>query len=343
MAPDADPLVSPSTRSGLMAAGRDRAFGDRLVARGRLVRAAPSTYLPVPASLLHRIEAAVAHTGPEAVITGWAACELHGMRYVPEQLAVPVLVNEDRRLVSTPWVQVQRSKRRPRWKKYGEGFMVAAPARAVVDAARHGPDLRTVRALVLAAIGDKHVTQAELRRELDAGPRNGSGLCRRALDDARRGAASAPECEMADAAGRGVRRGLLTPFLLNAELWVSGVQLAVLDGYVVGSGVGWETDSDEFHAEPEDADATRDRSTRVAGGGVQLVHASPRQMRNDPVHWLDGLAAAVRARRASGYREPSELVVVPRGPLCPISARQLRVLSDAELLGPDEQAHRDAA
>lgn len=343
MTHDVDALVSPSTRSGLVATGRDRAFGDRLVTSGRLVRAAPSTYLPVPASLLQRIQAALAHTGPGAVITGWAACEMHGMRYVQEQLAIPVLVHEDRRLVSTPWVQVLRSERRPRWKNYGGGFMVAAPARAVVDAARQAPDLRTVRALVLSAIGDKHVTEAELREELDAGPRHVSGLCRWALDDARRGAASAPECEMADEASRGVRRGVLPPFLLNPELWVSGVLLAVLDGYVVGSGVGWETDSDEFHDEPEDADATRDRSTRVAGCGIQLVHASPRQMRRNPAHWLDGLVGAVRARRASGYREPSELVVVRRGPLCPIGARQLRVLRDDELRVLDAKSQRDAA
>ncbi len=332
---DIDPLTSPSSRRRLVAAGRDRALGDRLVTAGRVVRAAPSVYLPVKASLRQRIGAALEHTGPEAVITGWAACELYGMRYVEKQLAIPVIVSEDRRLVSTPWVQVLRSRRRPRWRRYGDGFMVSSPARAVIDTARQAADLRTVRALVLAAIGDKHATEVELRRELDAGPRHGSGLCRRALDDARRGAASSPECEMADEASRGVRQRRLPPFLLNAELWVGGVRIAILDGYLVGAGVGWETDSDEFHAGAENADATRDRSTRVAGIGVQLVHASPRQMRRDPSHWLDGLVAAVRARQSAGYVEPPQLVVVPRGPLCPISARQLRVLSDGVLLGAE--------
>ncbi len=314
------------TRAWLLAQEHSDRTLDRRVERGELLRAAPSVYLPLRAGLGQRIDAALAHAGPDAVVTGWAACLLHGMRYVPETQAVPVLVAHGRTLVSTAFVQVHAVQRRPRWRADEHGRRIAHPVRAVADVARSTSDLRSVRALVLGALHETHVTQEELRRELLDGPRRGSAQLRRALVDAWLGASSSPEAEMAHWAMRQAGRGPLGELLLNPDVLADGVLLGRPDGLVVDAWLGWECDSIEHHGDDDDRDATEDRSDRFSARGVQLIGTTPRRFRRDPQRWLDTLVATAATRRGSGLRPPAGLTVVPRGPLLPVSVAQIRAL-----------------
>lgn len=319
------------TRASLRSAGQSDRTADRRVGRHELWRAAPSVYLPVQPDLAQRIDAALAHAGPTSVITGWTACLLHGMRYVPEVRAVPVLVAHGRVLVSTPFVQVHGVERRPRWRENEHGWRIAHPVRAVADAARATPDLQSVRALVLAALHEKRVTQEALRRELLEGPRRGSRHLRHALTDAWRGASSSPEAEMADWAVRQAGRGPLGVILLNPDVFADGVFLGRPDGLVRDAWVGWECNSVEHHGEDEDLDATEERSDRFSARGVELLGTSPRRFRRDPQKWLDTLVATVSTRAGRELGTPKGLTVVARGPLLPATSQQVRALFEASL------------
>lgn len=305
------------TRAGLVAAGRGRGAGDRRVAAGEWLRAAPSTYVTGPDDLVARVHAALDHAGQDALLTGWAGCLALGLPDVPQGQAVPVLVPARRRRVSTPHVRVLPTTRPPAWWTWPElDVRVAAPVRCVVDAARALSELADVRALVLGAIGRGVVSRPELQRELELGARGGRALVQRALRDAAAGAASAPEAELADDVGAAARQGLLPPFLLNPELRCDGRLVGRPDGWLLGCGVGWEVDSRRHHAADDAFDATLARHDRFAGHGLTLLHVNPRRLRALGAGYVPVLADAVRARRLLGP-EPEGLVVVPRGPVLP--------------------------
>jgi hypothetical protein len=216
-----------------------------------------------------------------------------------------MLVLDYMRLTGSEHLRVTRAQDHARLQTWARHDVRLAPIeRAVVDAARWLPDLRDVRGVVLGAVAERWVTPAELAAVLSGGRRNGSGLTRRAVQDAERGCASPPEAELVDAlVGRGV------PFYVNPELWLGGVLLGRPDVWLVGRGVGGEVESREWHESRGRAESTYDRHERFAAAGVALVHLSVRRIRYDVRE-----AASYLLSRAP-LPERSQLRVVPRGPL----------------------------
>lgn len=299
------------TRADLEAADLNRHLGDRAAREGRGFRVAPSTYLlchvPTDAQL---VAAAQEHAGHDLVVTGLVACRWLGMVDVPDDRRVEVLVPASRRRVSTPHIRVQPTTRPPAYWVL-DGVRIAEPHRAVVDAALRLPTLREVRALVLGAVCTRWCSVERLRVELDARPRNGTALCRRALRDAAAGAWSAPEAEVADVGSAAVAQGRLPEFLLNPTLLIDGVVIGQPDGWFLGLGLGWEVESRRHHAEDDDFDETLARHDHFSGYGLQLLHVTPKRARRLGAGYAYVLAAAVDARRRAGQPEPMGLVVRP--------------------------------
>ena len=300
------------TRDAIATAGLDGDGPDRLVRQGRARRLAPSTYLLTtgPVSDEQLVLAALAHAGTDAVVTGPVACRLLGLVDVPPSGGVDVLVPAGRRRVSTPYVTVRPTTRPPGWWQHSSGARVAEPHRAVVDTTRRLTDLRDVRALLLAAVAAGQCGVDELRAEVEAGSRHGTALTRRAVQDAERGAWSAPEAEVADV----VRAARLPRFLLNPSLLVHGAVVGTPDGWFPGLGLGWEVESRRHHAADEDFDATLARHDRFAGYGLQLLHVTPRRARALGSRYAVVLSAAVAARRTAALPEPDGLEVRPYDP-----------------------------
>lgn len=313
--PHALPLLVEQVvhRTSLVAAGLNHDLGDRLVREGSWLRLAPSVYLaglgpPTDAQL---VRAAALHVGPGHVVTGALACRALGLPDVPDDGTVEVLIPPGTRAVSTRHVVVHQTGRPPMtWQRGGTSY--ACGPRAVVDAARRATDLRTARALVLASVCTRLCTATSLSEEVEAGHSRGSGLVRRAVDDALAGAWSAPEAEAADLVRALVRAARLPPFLLNPTLTLDGVRVGAPDGYLVGTGVGWQVDSRRHHAAPDEFDATLAVHDRYAAHGLTLLHVTPRRLRLLRQHWAQLLVEAVAARRAP---EPQGLQVQPHGPL----------------------------
>jgi hypothetical protein len=255
---------------------------------------------------------AIKHAGPGAVVTGLAAARFLGYRWVPESSEVQVLVEAERRRRSSEgFVLVRRFVNLHLLTTSTRYGLELAPApKILADAARELRGLRDVRGIVLGAIADQRCAPDELRAVLDSGAVAGTALARRACLDAERGATSPPEAELVDAL---LQLGL--PFYCNVEVFLDGVLLGIADAWLVGTGVGGELDSREFHAEAALLDDTLRRDRRFSRAGLELCHATPARYRKDPAAFLSELVQAVRRRQAHGLREPDGLVLRPRGPL----------------------------
>ena len=310
------------SRAELTRAGVDDDLPDRLVRQGAWTRLAPSVYLtgtqaPTDAQL---VAAAVAHAGRHLVVTGRVACRALGMPDVPAGGPVEVLIPPGTRVVSTPVVRVRQSARVPDcWVR--DGVRYAMALRAVCDAARGLGDLRAVRALVLGAVASGHVGPAELAVEVEAGAQRGSALLRRAAADACAGALSAPEAETAELVAVAVREGRLPRFLLNPVVRVGREVLGRPDGWLPGSGVGWQVDSRRHHLADDAFDRTLAVHDRYARHGLTLLHVTPRRLRGLGSAWVESLVAAVAAHGG----EPEDLTLTPAGALQPVPGRRRRV------------------
>ncbi|MCW2544139.1 MAG: hypothetical protein JWM40_1691 [Frankiales bacterium] len=236
------------------------------------------------------------------VLSGLAGCFAARLRWVPEHTRVQVLVGPGVQRASTDDVLLRRTWDVAQIETWSwDGLRVADPTRLVVDAARECATLRDVRGVVLGAVADGLTTPAALRELLDHGAVAKTANTRQAVRDAELGAASPPEAEVAQhLLGRKV------PVLLNAEIWLAGRLLGVVDGYVLGSGVGYEVDSVERHAGHEELAATLDRHESFRAAGVEL-HTTPTRFRGAP----DAFVGRLLAVAGSGV-EPPGLDVRPR-------------------------------
>ena len=274
---------------------------------------------------------AVAHAGAGSVLTGLAAARALRLRWVPDLSTVMVLVEPERRRASSEGlVLVRRCAGLPtmptsRWC----GLPVAPVAQVVADACRqivshrragHDPAhgqawldevyLREARGVVLGAVADQRCTVEELRAVIEAGAMRDSAVLRRVCRDAARGAASPPEAELVDGLV-----GLGVPFWCNVEVRDDAGPVAVLDVYLVGTGVGAEMDSRQEHGSEQQLDATLRRHRRVQMRGVELLHVTPTRYRSDPEAFHRELVSVARARLSRGLGDPPGLRFVPRGVL----------------------------
>lgn len=279
-------------------------------------------------------QVALAHAGPQAVLTGGLVARRAGMRWLPELPGAMALVPAHvRRRGSEGVVLIRRCADLDTLDvRVVDGMPVVPVEQAVVDTCRQliavrqtslgaassaryrtlWEDflLRDIRGVVLGAVADKHCSVDQVLARVDAGAMRDSRLVRRACLDAQRGAVSPPEAELVDSL---LEAGV--PFSCNVEVWRGDVLVAVLDVYLVGTGVGGEMESEEAHGESSLLDATLLRHARVERAGITLRHITPRRHRADPAAFRDELVATARERIARGLGDPPGVRLVPRGPL----------------------------
>jgi len=123
---------------------------------------------------------------------------------------------------------------------------------------------------------------------------------------------------------RGGARRPTAPFWLNAELWLEGQLLGVVDGYLKGLGLGWEVDSRRHRAGAPEFDHTLARHDAFLGAGLGLLHVTPRRARLLGPAYADVVVCAAQARQRLQAPEPAGLVVAPRGPLIGVDGRRAR-------------------
>ena len=153
--------------------------------------------------------------------------------------------------------------------------------------------MRDVRALVADAVQRSRCTVEQLAAELRAGPKQGSGALRAALEEVADGVASVAEGDLRKLIKNG---GLPTP-MYNPRLYVGTVFLAKPDVWWPQAGVAAEVDSREWHLSPAGWERTQARHARMSTHGILVLHYAPRRIRTDGARVVGELRAAIEAGR----------------------------------------------
>lgn len=267
----AQALALGVTRSGLRR---------RLEPGGPWQRVLPRVYSTVTGELTprQRAVAGLLHAGPGARLAGLSVLRQLRIEHLPEDDLVRVLVPAVNQTTSVGFVVVRRSARPGVVATTEDGLRVSAPSRAVADAAYELDDLRTVRAVVTAAVNRRLVTVDQLAEQLSAGPTRGSALLRRVVGDLRGGIRSAPEGALRDV----IEGSALPPALYNVPLLDdAGAWVATPDAWWRWPRVAVEVDSRQYHAELEKWEATMLRHGRLEQAGYR-VHVTPSRIYREP-------------------------------------------------------------
>jgi hypothetical protein len=277
------------TRAQALACGMTDAALQHAAGPGRRwQRLRPGIYAAFTGELTERqrLRVALLHAGPDAVLSGAAACTAAGLRYVPGNQPIITLVPNSRQVINLTGVRVVRVRRLPRV-RYVAGLPMAEIDRAVLDLCACLTSLRDVRALTCESVQRNRTTPERLVAALDGFPRRGSRLARRAISDVLLGCRSAPECELHDIVGRS---RVLPPPRLNVPLVdVSGV---TPDACWPEARLIVEVDSVEHHQLGLAPERTQRRHARLAAAGWVVLPISPRRLRDDPVGVLREIEAA---------------------------------------------------
>lgn len=198
-----------------------------------------------PLTRRQQLSAAVAHAGPDAVITGADALAAWGVDVrLPPQ--VRLLVSATRRLASRELVAIERTSRLPK-PLIKDGLPVVPPARAALDVARNAGDLVELRSVVALTWLHGLATRADLELELAAGNQRGTAEVRAALREL-------PGLAAAILHARAER--LLREAPLPAPLWdvtiVDSRRRAIghADAWWDHCGLAWQLSQAPHHFEP---------------------------------------------------------------------------------------------
>lgn len=132
-----------------------------------------------PPNREQRVRAALLYAGDGAALTGVDALTAAGVA-VPVGGPVRVLIAAHQRRPSRDFVAVERTARMPRtWRC--DGFSVAPPARAALDAARAASDPTLLTRLLVLPVLHGACGVGDLVREVERGNQRGTSFVRRAL------------------------------------------------------------------------------------------------------------------------------------------------------------------
>lgn len=291
-----------ATRQDLIGLGLDPSTASRrCLPGGGWTRLLPGVYLLTGGKPSRRqlVRAALLKTRPTAAITGVEAARLYGVRNLPEDDRVHVLVPHERCLRSRDFLLVERTHR-PWGHQFVSGLPVATVARALVDATRRLWRLAPVRAMIADAVQRSLCAPDALGAELTYLRLGGTSIPRRVFGEIADGVRSVAEAWAYSL----VKRSPLAPPSWNVRISSpAGKQLAVVDAWWDEVGLAWEIDSKEFHLSPDDYERTLTRHSALTATGVLVVHTVPSRLKTDPAGVISELvgafhAAAARARPA---------------------------------------------
>lgn len=260
--------VTPRARRWRVSTGRWRALLPGVVAT-----------FSGPVDERRRVIAAWLYAGPSVQITGPGALRIRGLRYVPADPMVRVLVPRGTHRRSTGFVVVRQAMSLDPWPMWEDGVPICGVARAIADTAADCTRLRDVRAVVAEAVQSRLCLPDDLVAQLAQVRRNGSALLRRAVDEVVDGVRSVVEAELRDGVGAST---VLPKVLWNPTLIApDGRLLPSPDGWLPDVGVALEVDSREYHLSPEQWERTLARHAVLTSYGAAVLHFPPSRIRRD--------------------------------------------------------------
>lgn len=248
---------------------------------------------------------ALAYAGSRAQLTGVSALRAYGLRALPAEDNIHLVVPHERRCQTRPGLVVERTRKLPdpRWRR---GLPLAPPARAVVDACRGIRRLDDVRALVADAVQSGLCTVDELVAALQQAARQRSALSREALAEVSAGVRSVAEAKV-----RAVfeRHGVPQPRWNWSLHTLDGEHIATPDGYWEAIGAALQIDSMLWHLSPAAYKRTQRRARALGAYGVPVLPVAPADALGDELGFIRQVRAFL-ARNAS-HKHPADLVLRP--------------------------------
>ncbi|HEX3003270.1 MAG TPA: hypothetical protein VHO27_03595 [Angustibacter sp.] len=298
-----------ATRAQLYELGLTRAaLRWRLGRSWRAVAGPVVSSSPQRLSPRQRVVAAQLLAGRYGVVSGDHAVLLHGLAAGRGHRPVQVLVPMNQGSRSVAFVRITRT-RRPVERPHHDGLLRLAPLpRAVVDTARWASTLDHARSVVIEAVQTGRADLDDLQHELDAGPRRGSALARRAIADARAGAWSAPEAAMLESLATSA---VLPPVVANPVLTVAGRRLLSPDGWIDDVALALMVHSRRHHERGADWEATVEDDGELTAHGVTVLAFTPRSIAVQPERVLHRVERTYLELKRSGRRRPA-VVMTPR-------------------------------
>lgn len=218
------------------------------------------------------------HAGEGAMFTGLTGARLHGVKALPDDDRIHVLIPADRHVSSRDFALVTRTTRPPKVRSVN-GLPVAPLARCIVDAATRMDDVDKVRALMADAVQRQLCAPADLADELSEPRRPGTALARSVLAEIMIGVRSATEAW----AHVLIRRSDLPEPTWNVELrTLDGRVLGVVDVYWEEVGLALEIQSRSFHLSPESLERDTQKAADLAAVGIRLVPIMGSDLRRRP-------------------------------------------------------------
>ncbi|HEV7470552.1 MAG TPA: hypothetical protein VGO23_12325 [Pseudonocardia sp.] len=238
------------------------------------------------------------------MITGVAAARLYGIRGLPPDDRLHLLVPNERQVSGTTLFIVIRTRRMP-VPVVRDGLPLAPVARALVDATVPLCEADAVRAMFAGAIQRGLCTPAELAIELAQVQRPYTALARSVLEEVTDGVRSTAE---AWARRLVLRSGLPAPQWNVGVRRADGRLIGVADAWWDDVGLVWEIDSREWHLDPEAHDRDTRRQSGFAAEGIPVIHTRPSRLRTERAEVLDELMRAhANASRSPRPRVRTEL------------------------------------
>lgn len=277
------------TRRQALDAGLTRHQIDWLVGRGARWRVVLRGVYSVTSGRLTRrqeMRAALLYAGDDAVLSGVTVLELYGLKFVPTDRRVHLLVPIARRVRPHAAVVVERTRHMPD-SLTREGLATVPLSRASVDAARDAA-ARDARALLAEVVQRRLTTVDRLSAELDVTHKRGTADVRAALATIAGGAASAPEVDLVQICERSA---LLPAPTMNHPITVDGRRI-VADACWPEVRLIVQVDSTEHHGFGRDAEQTTRRRTALTAAGWTVLSVSPARLLDDPDGVLRDIEAA---------------------------------------------------
>ncbi|HEX3898872.1 MAG TPA: hypothetical protein VHW74_06835 [Mycobacteriales bacterium] len=243
-----------------------------------------------------RLRAALLYGGTAAQLADSTALAAYGVRYLPTDATVRLLLPASERRVNRDGVVIRRTHRLPRPRTIA-GLPYSPPERALADLASRIGEERVATAAIADAIQRRIAERATVLEELSHVTGRGARIAHRAAKWIAAGAMSAPE---ADFLGLCQRSSVLPIPLVNALIELPTGQRVSPDALFEDAGLVHETNGSSAHAADDRFDNMQARHDAMTAAGLVVLHSSPRQIRTEPDRVLRDVEACYRQHAGEG-------------------------------------------
>jgi hypothetical protein len=270
----------------------------------------PGVYLAATGTptLRQQLRAAILYGGPTAQLGDTTALAAYGVRYLPPDPTIRLLLPAGVRRANRDGVSVRRTHRPPRARTVN-GLPYCPPERALIEFAARVGDRRAAIAVLADAVQRQVASESGLLAEVHHVTGRGTTAARQAVAMIAAGVRSAPE---ADFAAMCARSTVLPPPILNALLELPDGRLISPDALWADVGLVHETNGRGPHAREDRFEGMQERHDAMTAAGLIVLHNSPRQIQTEGSRAIGQVEDCYRMNEDRGL--PAGVTIVRAGP-----------------------------